>query len=1175
MKLSALILLVTTLQVTAENSYAQKVSFQKKDATVLEVLRSIRQQTDYLFVCDLDMIKKAKRISMNLKDASLKQILDESFRDQPLSYVIYEKTIVVKRKNEIPEYERELNQLHFINRATQSLAMENKAMILPTNSIGAVAPQDISVKGKITDEKGEVLPGVSIVLKGTQLGTISNSDGTFKLEVGHKNSVLVFSFVGYLSKEIVVGTETTLEVKLQVDDKSLEEVIVVGYGTKKRENVTGAIAQVRGSELTSRPVTKLGQALQGLIPNLNVTNPDGNPNANPVFNIRGTTSLSGAGALILVDGIQMDMNLLNPADVESITVLKDAASAAIYGARGAFGVILVTTKKGTRDRKSQISYSGSMQFNKPTYLPDLLNTVDYLESQNVAQLNLNGTQKYTDDQVNWVKAYSSDPVNNPSYHMLPNGKIFWNASPDVIKTMVQSWAPGQTHTINVNGGNEKISYYVSGGLLNQNGLFKTATDIFKRYNFTTNVSTDLTNWFKIGAKVNFVSTSYDEPHKYPNKGSDWWEQMTRGEPQILFPAKTPAGSPVGEGIATESFVNFLESGSRRINKSSTGVYSVNADAEILDGLKISGNFSYTAVRQNTKENQVAFPYIRDTWIPQISGTSPSFIQRNFSSSDYFAGNLYADYNTVLGQRHAISAMVGYNQEWYNLTSSEVKKQDLISGGVPVFNLATGTVTTTDQQTSWAIRGVFARFNYDYMGKYLIEFNSRYDGTSRFPSGRRFGYFPSVSAGWRISKEKFMKPLSPVLQDLKLRASYGSLGNQLVDGNYPYISLFGITQQVGHILSGSLPLGISAPGLVSPDLTWEKVSTIDFGADANLWGKLNVGFDWYKRTTSGMLVAGDKLPAVLGTAVPQRNAAELKTTGFEFSVKWGEQLENKLRYDVGFVLSNYQAIITKFDNNPNKLISTNNSNYYVGQKVGEIWGFQTAGLFQSSGEVTGAANQDQLGNAGKWNAGDVQYADLNGDKVISRGANTVSDPGDQKIIGNTTPKYQYGVTGNLSWYNFDFSLLLQGVGKRDFIPAGSYFWGAINNAAAVGTNEVYFDSWTKDKPEAYYPIYKAGSTFNILPQTRYIQSSAYLRLKNISLGYTVPSKALEKIKLSQARIYVTGQNLWEYTKLKGNFDPEVTGAPTVSSSGSSVTNTGDVGMFYPLQRVISFGIQLSL
>ncbi|PWJ57896.1 TonB-linked SusC/RagA family outer membrane protein [Dyadobacter jejuensis] len=1014
-----------------------------------------------------------------------------------------------------------------------------------------------TITGQVLDEENLPLPGVSVVLKGTTIGTTTDSDGRFSIEVSNPGEVISFSFVGFKSQEVTVGSRTQLSVVLEPNLSVLDEIIVVGYGTKKKEEVTGAIAQVSGEALTSRPVTKVGQALQGLIPNLNVTNPDGNPNANPTFNVRGTTSLSGGSALVLVDGIQMDMNLLNPADIESITVLKDAASAAIYGARGAFGVILVTTKKGSVNKKAQISYSGSIQFNKPTYLPDLLSTTEFLESQNVAQFNVNGGQKYSDDQIKWVQDYIDDPINNPSYHILPNGKIFWNYPNNVIENMVQPWAPGHNHTVNVTGGNAKTSYYFSGAFLKQDGLFKTSTDVFKRYNFTSNVSSQITDWFKLGAKVNYAATGYDEPHKYPNKGSDWWEQMTRGEPQVLFPQFTPADSPVGAGIATENFANFLQSGSRKIDNATTGIYSVDAEVFPLKGLKVNANFSYTSKRQNIKENQVAFPYIRDTWIPQISGTSPSFVQRNFNSSDYFAGNIYADYGHVINNKHTFSALVGYNQEWFNGLGTVVKKQDLISSGVPVLNLATGLLTTDDSETSWAIRGVFARLNYDYMGKYLIEFNSRYDGTSRFPQGRRFGYFPSVSAGWRVSKERFMEPLQKILPELKLRASYGSLGNQLVSSNFPYISLFGINNQVPYILGDALPLGITAPGLVSPGLTWEKVSTLDFGADANLLGKLNLGFDWYKRTTSGMLVAGDKLPAVLGTDVPQRNGAELETTGFEFSIKWSDQLKNNLRYDVGVVLSNYKAIITRFDNNPNLLIGNN----YVGRDVNEIWGFETVGIFQQSSDVASAANQDQLGNSGKWGAGDIQYKDLNGDNVISRGANTVTDPGDQKIIGNATPQYQFGITGNLEWKGVDLALLLQGVGKRDYIPTGNYFWGAINNGGAVGTKEVYRNSWTPERPDAYYPIYKSGSGYNIQAQTRYMQNSAYIRLKNIALGYSFPTKLTTPIGLNKARVYFSGQNLWEFTQLKGNFDPEVIG-------------NGGLGIFYPLQRVVSFGIQLT-
>lgn len=1019
---------------------------------------------------------------------------------------------------------------------------------------------ELMLKGYVIDAGGNTIPGATVSVKGTQIGTTTNAEGAFSLRVPdqYREGQLIVTSIGYNKQTIDISGRTDFKIQLTSSNSALSEVVVIGYGTQKKVNLTGAIAQVDGAVLANKPVTNVGQALQGIIPNLNITNTSGNPNASPGINIRGTTSLnSGGGPLVLVDGIQMDLNLLNPVDIQSITVLKDAASCAIYGARGAFGVILVTTRNGGYDKKTQLNYTGSMQYNKPTYLPDLLKPLDYVESQNVASVNATGSQKYTNEAVQWIKDYLADPVNNPDYHTLPNGKIFWNHGNDVFKEMLRPWAPGQNHALSVSGGNSKTTYYLSGGYLRQEGMFRSSTDIFQRYNFTSNLATDVTNWLKVGVKASYIRTGYNEPNKYVNKGSDWWEQMTRGEPQILFPVSTPAGSPVGAGVPTENFLNFLNSGSRVLTNGNTGVYGINGEAKLLKGLKLKGDFSYTSFRQDIRSDIKTFGYIRDTWETQTSGSSPSYIQRNFNQYDYFAGNIYLNYNTTIAGKHSIAALAGYNQEWNNSLSTTVKRQDLITSSIPAVALATGLQTTMDDESAWAIRGIFARLNYSYADKYLVEFNSRYDGTSKFPEGHRFGFFPSVSAGWRISQENFMKPLAAVLNDFKLRASFGSLGNQSVSGNYPYIPLFGITQQVPYLLNGTLPLGISAPGLVSSDLTWEKVSTIDFGTDINLWRKLDITFDWYKRITSGMLIAGDKLPAVLGVAVPQRNGAQLQTKGFELSLKWHDEIAHQLKYDVGVMLSDYHAVITKFNNNPSKLITT----YYVGQQVGEIWGYETVGIFQSADEVAKSAKQNQLGNGDKWGPGDIHYKDLDGNGVISSGAQTVDKPGDQRIIGNTTPRYQFGIMGNLSWKNFDLNLLFQGVGKKDVYPVGAYFWGADANAAAVGTNEVYHNSWTPQTPDAYYPIYKAGSGYNILTQTRYLQSAAYIRLKTLTLGYSLPPAVLKRVRLTQLRVYFSGQNLWEYTRLKGNFDPEIT--------------SGDMGVFYPLQRAISFGLQLSL
>ena len=436
-------------------------------------------------------------------------------------------------------------------------------------------------------------------------------------------------------------------------------------------------------------------------------------------------------------------------------------------------------------------------------------------------------------------------------------------------------------------------------------------------------------------------------------------------------------------------------------------------------------------------------------------------------------------------------------------------------------------------------------------------NGRYDGTSKFPHSSRFGFFPSFAGGWRISEENFMSSTRNWLNDLKVRVNYGSLGNQNVSGVYPYISTFDVTQQTQYILNGNLPISVTAPGLVASDLTWETVKTLNLGVDITLLNKLSASIDWFDRRTINMLTEGDKLPSILGTDSPRRNNANMKTNGWEVSLRWQDALNNGINYDVSLILSDYVSKITKYDNNPSKLYET----YYVGKTIGEIWGYETVGIFQSKEEVAASADQSQLGNGSKWGPGDVHYADLNGDKVINWGDKTVDNPGDTKIIGNTTPRYQFGITGNIAWKGFDLNIFIQGVGKRDFFPSGNFFWGQINNAGAVGTYEVYNNAWREDNPNALYPIWKAGSAgYNAKTQTRFLQSGAYARLKNLTLGYTLPNALTSKLYLNRLRVYFSGQNLCEITNIKGGFDPEI---------------IGNVGEYYPLQRSILFGLQITL
>lgn len=1124
MRIISFLLFILIFSLHAVNSHSQnaRITVRANNATLKDVLNMIEKQTDYLFVYNIQ-VDTNQKVAVHAVEQPAKEVLDNLLKKIGLTYVLEGSYIVVSTQ------------------PTEHGTKEEKKRIT----------------GVITDTTGEPVIGANVVEKGTTNGTITDLDGKYSLDVS-PNSVLQITYVGYNPQELKINGRSAINIELKEDSQALEEVVVVGYGVQKKVNLTGAVSQVSSKALENRPITNLSQGLQGIVPNLNVTFADGNPNSDAKMNIRGTATISddNTSPLVLVDGVQMRLNLINPEDIESISVLKDAASAAIYGARGAFGVILVTTKSGKAERKPTIEYSGGIQFNTQTYRPDLLNAPDYMDASNESAFNQSGKNKYTDEQVQWVKDYHNDPVNNPVYHMLANGKIFWNGSNNNYEQMLQKWAPTHKHTVSVNGGSQRINFYASAGFMNQEGMFKDGTDVFKRYNFLTNINANITETLRLGFKASYSQSVYDEPHKYSAKGSSWWEQMTRGEPQILFPIYTPEDSPVGSGLATEHFYNFLTSGSRNVENREAALFLINGEWNVMKDLKIKGDFSYNSTNFRGKDIQKEFGYIRDSWTSQNSATFPSYIETQNRHTDYFAGNIFADYQKSFNNTHNFGALIGYNQEWEIYREDYIKKEELVSMDIPSINLGVGKNTTKDSAYAWAIRGAFMRIKYDYMGKYLFEMNGRYDGTSKFPKSSRFGFFPSFSAGWRISQEKFMEPTKNWLNDLKIRASYGSLGNQNVKDNYPYIATFGVTQQTPYIINGSLPISVTAPGLVAPDLSWETARTFNIGVDVMLFSKLYANFDWYDRRTINMLTEGDKLPSILGTKVPRRNNADMKTNGWELTLKWMDSFSNGLRYDISLILSDYKTIITKFDNNPSKLYDT----YYVGKALGEIWGYETSGIFQSAEEVASAADQSKLGNGGKWGPGDTHYTNLNGDKTIDWGDKTVDKPGDTKIIGNETPRYQFGITGNIEWKGFDLNIFIQGIGKRDFVPKGAYFWGHIANGGAVGTYEVYKNAWREDNPNALYPIWKANSSgYNTLPQTRFLQSGAYARLKNLTLGYTLPTVLTQKIRLNKIRVYFSGQNLCEITGLKGGFDPEI---------------IGNVGEFYPLQRSTMLGLQVS-
>ena len=1019
--------------------------------------------------------------------------------------------------------------------------------------------------GVVTDTTGETVIGASVVVKGTTNGTITGLDGDFSLSGVTKGSILVVSFVGYQNTEVKWNGQP-LTIVLKEDTKVLDEVVVVGYGTQKKANLSGAVAAGDGKVLQDRPITNIGQGLQGVVPNLNITmNNGGAPGATSSFNIRGNTSLNGGSPLVLVDNVQMDANLVNPDDIESISVLKDAASASIYGARAAYGVILITTKKGKKSDKPTVSLSATGYWQSPALTFHNVNSMQYLTMMDEAYQNDGGSGHYFKSQVyQYAEDYFNGKYDSP---------VFFDTAYDTYKygycgntdwwDELYKTSFSQIYTANISGGNDRTTYYASVSMNDQGGILKAGDDKYNKCNANVNISSNITKWLNVSAKI--AHTYTDELHPTGGttamnstaySGLSSYSGMMKGDLSPLMPVKHPDGHYAGQGSYTNPVAIMEQGGNAQYKQNDlwmTGAVKITP----IKGLVINADYTWNFYGKSS--NQHVQNFYDYTAVPGTENyypwTNPSSVTVTNNDDYYNAFNAFAEYTFSLKEKHNFKVMVGYNQENKHKKYHYAGRKNLIDSSNPSLNLAYGDMAMNGSETHWSVNGFFARINYDYKGKYLLELNGRYDGSSKFPHGDRYAFFPSASVAWRVSEEKFWEPIRGWFDNFKLRASYGSLGNQALDesryGNFPYLATYGINTKYGALLNGTRPVAVSVPGLVSASFTWETVNQIDFGFDASFFGgRLNTSFDWYRRNTKDMLTAGQALPAVLGTSVPQENAADMKTVGWEVSLEWNDRLSNGFGYHIKGVLSDYQASITKFSN-PTKLLGT----HYVGEKLNEIWGYVSNGLFQSD-EDAKAADQSYL-SGGSWGAGDVKYEDLNNDGKIDIGKNTLDDSGDRKIIGNSTPRYSYGITAGFDYKGFDFEMFWQGIGKRDYWLGGSQFWGFTDEWCTPLTSSL--DYWTEDNRDAYFPrLHHYGvNGGNHQVSTRYLQNAAYLRLKNVVLGYTIPRSITEKVKISRLRVFVQGENLLTSTPLIDSYDPE------------TLNN-----MTYPINKKISVGLNLT-
>lgn len=1120
----------------------QKVTVDLKQRPLTELFSSIEKQTPYRFSYRDIVLQGKGNVTISEQNVPTKQVLANALHPLGLDFELQsEKNIVIFNRTEAR-----------------------------ASTLSGPAKR---VKGTITDASGIPIIGANVMVKGTTNGTITDLDGNFSLEVS-EGDLLEISYIGYLTQTQRVGKESTLAITMAEDSKQLEEVVVVGFGTQKKVNLTGAVSMVDSETFEDRPVQNVAMMLQGVMPGLNITKTDGTMDAAPTINIRGTTTIgegSDGSPLILIDGMEGDMNMLNPQDIESVSVLKDAAASSIYGSRAPFGVILITTKKGKEGRFT-VNYNNSLRWNTPVKRPHTVDSYRFATYFNDAAINAKATGKFTPERMQRIRDYMDGKIttvnipdpNNPT--VWADGYDYANANVDWWDVLFNKWTFSQEHTASMMGGTDKIQAYASINFLDAGGMMKLSEDTYKRYATNLKLSAQLSKMISVNYGVRYSRSDYDRPARMGNIGAlgyqTWPVLPVYDDNGYFFSSPSPALG-IAEGGRDKTSYNIM-------------TQQLSVIVNPFEGLVINGDINYSFTSQhNHWDTQKTYNHnVAGDPIPNADNTEVREYSKTYS---YMNPNLYATYSHEFENGHDFKVMLGFQSEQYWDNAFSALRNGIMVPGMDVIDITNGTdgsgkitsPTVSGARNKWAVFGFFGRLNYNWKGRYLLEVNLRYDGTSRFREDQRWKWFPSFSAGWNIAQEDFWSDWTDYVNVLKLRASYGTLGNQNTSSWYPtYLTMPVGTASGGWLINGVKPNTADGPGIISSTMTWETIKSLDFGFDISaLQNRLNVNFGWYRRQTLDMIGPAPELPGILGTAVPKTNNTDLETKGIELTIGWKDQLPNGLAYQVAFNLSDDRTKITNYPNDTYDL-----NKYYTGQTIGEIWGYETIGIAKTQEEMDNHlaslpnGGQNSLGS--QWEAGDIMYKDLNGDGTINNGAYTKDDHGDLKVIGNNTPRFRFGLSLGAQWKNFDIYAFYQGTMKRDYWEGSYNFWGYgdwIWRSVAFEEHMDYFrndpDHLLGENLDAYYPRPVDGTDKNHQTQTRYLQNAAYIRLKNLSVGYTLPSHIMSRIGISKFRVFLSGENLWTGTQLSSIFDPEQLGG-----------GTGSIG--YPLSKTISAGVNVN-
>ena len=1064
--------------------------------------------------------------------------------------------------------------------------------------------QNGTVTGKVTDGDGNALVGVFVTIEGTTTGTATDLDGTYSIKAS-KGQTLVFSCVGFRSQEIALGAQAKVNVTLEDDMTSLDDAVVVAYGVQKRRDIVGAVENLSTKDIEDRTSSSMniGRALQGTIPGLSLSFSDGQPNRDATVQIRGTVNSIGSGgsALVLIDGIEGDLNSVNPDDIESVTVLKDASSTAVYGSRGTFGVILLTTKSATKGQ-ARLNYSGAFNIYRRTITPQHVTngydwTTSFLESYIARSgsdpANINNVFKFSRDWYAELERRNNDPTADRWRVNDANGRYEYFGNTDWYSIIFKDYSTGHTHNLSISGGNDTASYIVSGRYFSQDGIYNAGDEKYEQFNVRAKGQVNLRPWLKFESSIDYTYRKSHQPMAYTGLG-DTPVNINRmlnhqGYPMTL--EKNPDGSWTNAAVYL-GWAGFVEGNSWR-ERTSASIKNLNTlTIDIIkDVLVLRGNFAYYNANGDMLQTCVPYYYSDGPGLSQGKRPSDSYYLQKPWNRQRISADATITFTPNLGKNNHLTVLAGWNIEDFKYSASRFKRQGLLMDDRPNWDLVSGESMEMEDAGSmaYALNGFFGRVSYSYKGKYLAEVSGRYDGNSKFPSSQRWGFFPSASVGWRISEEGFLKE-ARWLDNLKIRVSAGTAGNGLISNAYAYMSTMSLnTSSV--LNNGAKFTYTSAPSPIPDGLTWEKATTYDLGVDFEaLNGRLNFVADIYRKNTTDMYVTGDELPAVYGNDAPKGNYANMKTDGWELSLGWRDSHKvggKTLSYNVKATLYDAMSTITKYTSKTNLLPTLYETHYYEGMTIGEIWGYVADGFYATDEDAQSWGLTTQFANS-KWKPGmgDIRYVDQNGDHVINQGDGTLDNHGDLVKIGNSTPRYNYSLNLGVKWNGIGISMMWTGVGHQDWYPAkeSGWFWGQYGRPYSMAL------PWHSDRavvngefnPDAYWPRlvgYSGSSASGILssPNTQYLQNAAFLRLKNLTLEYSLPKKVTDAIKMQNVRVYISGENLLTFTPLSEhacNYDPEgLYHGDADSGYGVGADNGGD-GDIYPVMKSYTFGINIT-